>query len=68
MSFVQLALWLGCDMEEEKICLACGWVGIESALLHPPQIGHAVCPKCESPDDLIDGEDLDDEQLMGVVL
>lgn len=55
-------------MEDEIICSACGWVGIESALLHPPHIGHAACPKCESPDDLIDGDDLEDDELMGVVL
>ena len=47
-------------MEDEIICTGCGWIGIESALLHPPQIGWAVCPKCESPDDLINGEDLDE--------
>jgi hypothetical protein len=53
-------------MEEEIICSACGWVGIESALLHPPHIGHSCCPRCESADDLIDGDDLDDDELMGV--
>ena len=47
-------------MEDEIICTGCGWIGIESGLLHPPRIGWAVCPKCESPDDLINGEDLDE--------
>jgi hypothetical protein len=47
-------------MEEEIICSACGWVGIESALLHPPKIGHSCCPKCESPDDLINGDEVEE--------
>lgn len=47
-------------MEDEIVCTGCGWIGIESALLHPPKIGWAACPKCESPDDLINGEDLDE--------
>lgn len=56
--FVSPLLGLGVRMEDEIICTGCGWIGsvLECAFLN----GWNVCPKCESPDDLINGEDLDE--------